>query len=113
MRRHSTGMMVTGITMLVLAPVAALVSAIARGARSTCNLRDAADPDAGFEYGENCKQYDGTIFAFDIGSIVLLGAGIPLTIVGARSEPVPVGEEAMLSPWVSPTGGGSTLRLRW
>jgi hypothetical protein len=112
MRRHSTGMMAAGITMLSLAPVAAVISLIAAAQKAGCGIIDSSTVE-NFAYGNNCDDYDPTIYGFAIGSVVLVGAGIPLTIVGAKSEPVPPGEQASLSPWVTPQGAGTTLRLRW
>jgi hypothetical protein len=111
MRRHSIGMMAAGITMLSLAPISALVSLIAAAQKGACNLGDAALND--IEFDNKCDEYDPTIYGFAIGSVVLIGVGIPLTIVGAKSEQVPPGEEATLSPWISREGAGTTLRLHW
>ena len=60
---------------------------------------------------EDCDRYDPTIYGFTIGGIALFAVGIPLFVVGARRVPVKEPPKASVSPWVSPTGGGATLRL--
>jgi hypothetical protein len=112
MRRHSTAMMATGITMLSLSPVAAVISLVAAAQKAGCSIIDSATVN-GVAYDNKCDDYDATIYGFAIGSVALIGAGIPLTIVGAKNEPVPPGEAASLSPWVTAQGAGTTLRLRW
>jgi hypothetical protein len=44
-----------------------------------------------------------------LGTAAMLGVGIPLIVYGAKR--VPDTERATLTPWVSPTAAGATLRL--
>lgn len=106
-------MMATGITMLALAPVAAIVSLVAAVQKAGCNVVDAGTEELGFNYDDGCDDYDPTIYGFAIGSVALVGVGIPLTVIGAKTETVPPGESAVLSPWVTPRGAGMTLRVRF
>lgn len=104
MRRHSTGMMVGGIVMLSLTPVALIVAGVAGLGKSVCridNSEHACDND-----------YDATIYGSLLTGVVLVGAGIPLLVVGAKKEPVDEAQvTATVSPWVTPSAAGVGLRV--
>jgi hypothetical protein len=103
MQRHSTGMMVGGIVMLSLAPVALVVSGFARLAKVVCD----ADRDVGCD-----ADYDPTIYGALLTGVTLVGVGIPLVVIGAKKEPVAATEAAAtLSPWATPNGAGVALRI--
>jgi hypothetical protein len=121
-KRNSTGMMVAGITMISIAPVALLVAAVAAGQKSSCKRYpdeyyfDPVTGDTGIRT-RDCDGYDATIYGFTIGGIALFAAGIPLFVVGSRKVPVEnaagaATPGASLSPWISKNGGGATLELR-
>jgi hypothetical protein len=47
------------------------------------------------------------------GAFVLVGAGVPLLVIGAKKEPVDDSDAAAtISPWATPTSGGLSLRLQ-
>jgi hypothetical protein len=103
MERHSTGMMVGGIVMLSLAPVAFLTAGIARLGKGFCDLDD--------DYGCD-SDYDPTIYGALLTGVVFVGAGIPLVVIGAKKEPVE--EEvakAIVTPWLTPSAAGVAVRI--
>jgi hypothetical protein len=103
MQRHSTGMMVGGIVMLSLAPVALLTSGVARLIKVAC--------DAGDDHG--CDQdYDPTIYGALLTGVALIGVGVPLVVIGAKKEPVdPAEATATISPWATADGAGIGVRI--
>ncbi len=103
MQRHSTGMMVGGIVMVSLAPVALVVAGVARLGKGICDIDDERGCD---------DDYDPTIYGSLLTGVVLLGVGIPLLVVGAKKEPV---EEdvarATITPWLTSNAAGVGLRV--
>jgi hypothetical protein len=103
MQRHSTGMMVGGIVMLSLAPVALLVSGIARIGKGICDIDDERGCD---------QDYDPTIYGSLLTGVALIGVGVPLLVIGAKKEPVDDSEAtATISPWATPEAAGIGLRI--
>ncbi len=103
MERHSTGMMVSGIVMLSLSPVAFLTAGIARLGKGICDVADERRCD---------DDYDPTIYGALLTGVVFVGVGIPLLVVGAKKEPVE--EEvakATVTPWLTPSAAGVALRI--
>jgi hypothetical protein len=113
-RRHSTGMMVGGIVMVSFTPIALLVAAVANAQQSVCETNYAFDSSSNgiygsVSYGNDCDEYDPTIYGGLISAAVLAGVGIPLIVIGAKKEPVPV--TATLSPWATARSAGVGLRI--
>jgi hypothetical protein len=103
MERHSTGMMVGGIVMLSLAPVALLVSGIARIGKGICDVGDERGCD---------QDYDPTIYGSLLTGVALIGVGVPLLVIGAKKEPVEDrAATATLSPWATPEAAGLGVRI--
>jgi hypothetical protein len=102
-------MMVGGIVMVSLAPLALIVAAAAAGQKSTCELADGIYTGSGYVSGTQCDdRYDPTIYGGLISAVVLAGVGIPLIVIGSRREPI---RAAVVQPWATPEGGGLRLRL--
>jgi hypothetical protein len=109
MQRHSTGMMAGGIVMVSFVPIALLAAMIANLEQSACE--GGTYYSAGGTYGTqgtNCGRFDATIYGGLLGSAALLGAGIPMIVIGGKKEPVGL---ARLAPWASPHGAGLGLRV--
>jgi hypothetical protein len=102
MERHSTGMMVGGIVMVSLAPIAFLTAGIARLGKGICDV----DNDAGCD-----EDYDPTIYGGLLTGVALIGVGIPLLVIGAKKEPVEMPPTATISPWATPEAAGVSLRI--
>jgi hypothetical protein len=102
MQRHSTGMMVGGIVMVSLAPVALVVAGVARLGKGICDIDDERGCD---------DDYDPTIYGSLLTGVVLLGVGIPLLVVGAKKEPVDDTATATISPWLTSNAAGVGLRV--
>lgn len=103
LQRHSTGMMVGGIVMVALAPAALVVSGFTALIKVACRADDTRSR-------RHCDDsYDPVIYGALLSSVVLVGVGVPLLVVGAKREPVPA--TATLSPFLTPGGGGLGLRL--
>ena len=97
--RRSAGMFAGGIVMVSIGALALGVAVISSGT-SRC------DTDSSFG-GQSCDRSPNyTAFLISAG---LLGAGIPMIIIGGKR--VPVEPQTGLSPWVSPQGGGLRLQL--
>jgi hypothetical protein len=101
-------MMVGGIVMTSLAPIAMFAAMIASLQKSSCQLDDYGGSTS---YHSDCSAYDPTIYGSLVGMTVLLGVGIPMIVIGAKREPTPAAA-ATLSPWVSPSTAGLSLRLK-
>jgi hypothetical protein len=84
-KRHSTGMMVTGIVLTSFAPIGLIVGT------------------AGMMGGRS------EFFLVGWGSAaVLAGVGIPLIVIGGRRKPITTGYAL---PWVAPQSAGLQLRF--
>jgi hypothetical protein len=103
MQRHSTGMMAGGIVMVSFVPIALLAAMVANLEQTVC--------EGGVYGGSNntdCDRFDKTIYIGLFGGAALLGAGIPMIVIGGKREPVGT---ARLAPWASPHGAGLGLRV--
>lgn len=71
--RRSVGMMVTGIVLTSLGAIAALTGAAIAGDAENCE-------------GELCRRVDAHAFGvgLGVGGLAVIGAGIPLLVVGAQ-----------------------------
>lgn len=107
MQRHSTGMMVGGIVMTSMAPLALIISLIADTEQNSCEGGWFGNYDTEAD-DRNCARYDKTIYGGLIVGGVLLSAGIPMIVIGGKKEPVGT---ASVNGWVSPQGGGLGLRV--
>jgi hypothetical protein len=106
MQRHSKGMMVGGIVMVSLAPVALLVAGTAAVGRGLCSIGTDS------ESTRSCSGYEPFIYGGLLSALTLVGVGVPLIVIGATKEPVdPSGLNASLSPWATQTSAGLSLRL--
>lgn len=86
-KRHSTGMMVTGIVLTSFAPIGLLVG--------TAGMMGGGRPE---------------LFLIGWGSAaVLAGVGIPLIVIGGRRKPITTGYAL---PWVAPQSAGLQLRFQ-
>jgi hypothetical protein len=103
MRRHSKGMMVGGIVMVSVAPLALIASGLAALGKSVCNI------DNGYE--RDCNDADGFIYGSLLTGVALVGVGIPLIVIGAAKEPVEPGATARIAPWATPHAAGIGLQL--
>lgn len=118
--RKSKPLMVTGIILSSVAPVALLAALAARNSQIDCDDALARTyPDhvvpayARYEV-ERCDDYTTTMYAFGIAGGVMLAAGVPMIFYGARMVPNPAAApapRASLTPWATPQSGGLRLRL--
>jgi hypothetical protein len=116
-RRRNRGMMIGGIVMVSVGPLALL------GALSARNSQEECDNDLENQYPnhvvpaydeaalERCDSYSLPIYLLGIGGAVLVGAGVPMIIYGAKSVPSKPASRAQLLPWATPQSGGLRLRL--
>jgi hypothetical protein len=113
LRRHSTGMFVSGIVMASMAPIALLVAAVANNEQTACERGlaslDFGDGSIDTYDGVDCSSYDGRIYGGLISGAVLAGVGIPLIIIGGKKEPVAA--TATITPWATPRAAGLGLRV--
>ena len=96
-------MMVGGIVLVSLAPIALIASLSANVQKQNCEIGDAFLDGFG-----NCDDYDPTIYGGVIAAAAFAAVGIPLIVIGSRREP---GETATVTPWATAHGGGLELRV--
>lgn len=94
--------------MTSLAPVALIVSGTAALSASFCTFDD--DDTSGTSYRRRCN-YDGIVYGSLLTSVVLLGVGIPLIVIGGKKEPESEHLSATVTPWATPSAAGIGLRL--
>ncbi|HEY3496048.1 MAG TPA: hypothetical protein VGK73_15225 [Polyangiaceae bacterium] len=110
-RRFSGGLMATGIVMISLGAVALLGAMGTTIASSVCKADADYDPRTGdYLYRHNCDAYEPVMIGLTVGGIGLLGAGIPLAVIGGKREPVNAASAAV-APWVTPAGAGAKLAV--
>ena len=105
MVRHSKGMMVGGIVMTSLAPVAVAVASLAWLGETFCNVDDnLAGPQ------RRCG-YDSVIYGSLLTGAALIAVGVPLIVIGAKKEPADPDATATITPWATRTSLGVGLRI--
>ena len=110
--------MIGGILMASVGPVALLGALVAKNSQDNCDQRLQQDyPDNVLPTSEKyrvdaCNAYSLPIYIFGIGGAVLIAAGVPLIIYGAKSVPAPPKSGSLhVLPWAGPDSGGLRLRL--
>lgn len=105
-------MMVGGIVMVSFVPIALLVSLVANAEQSSCESGgyyfNSTGTSSSYGSFSNCDAYDKTIYGGAIAAVALLGAGVPMIVIGAKREPAAV---ARVTPWATPQAAGLKLRL--
>jgi hypothetical protein len=116
-RRRNRGMMIGGIVMVSVGPLALLGALSARNSQEECDRSleneypNHVVPAYDEESLERCDSYSLPIYLLGIGGAVLVGAGVPMIIYGAKSVPAKPTGRAQLLPWATPQSGGLRLRL--
>ena len=113
-RRRSPGLMTTGIVLTSSSLPFLLVTAVlSSNAYDGCVDDVQADnlaSSARLDEIDDCLEARRTrSVAILLTTSALLGVGIPLIVYGAKK--VPAGEQATITPWVSPRAAGATLTL--
>jgi hypothetical protein len=115
-QRRSRPLMVTGIVMVSIGPLALLGALAASNSQDNCDEQleqdypDLMVPTSEKYRLERCDGYSVPLYVLGIGGALLIGGGIPLIIYGGKNMPVKkAGLE--LTPWASPRAGGLKLRL--
>lgn len=117
-RRRNAPLMITGIVMLSVTPVALLGALAARNAQVDCD-RELQEqypghilPESERYRAERCDNYSASIYVLGIGGAVLGAVGIPLIFYGGAKVDNPKAHAAVqLTPWATPQAGGVRLRL--
>jgi hypothetical protein len=116
-RRRNRGMMIGGIMMVSIGPLALLGALSARNSQENCDSAleneypNHVVPAYDKEELERCDGYTLPIYLLGIGGAVLVGAGVPMIIYGAKNVPTKPVTRAQLLPWATPQSGGVRLRL--
>jgi hypothetical protein len=116
-RRRNRNMMVGGIVMVSVGPVALLGALSARNSQENCDEQlESQYPShmvPSYDAGalERCDNYTVPIYLFGIGGAVLIAAGIPMIIYGGKNVAAAPAKRAQVLPWATPTSGGLRLRL--
>jgi hypothetical protein len=108
MKRRSTGMMVAGIVMVSVSPLPLIGGLMMATERSRCN----AYSDGVLDYHRECDTDGGVAAALTLTGLALIGAGIPLIVIGGKRVPAKEPWQAQLSPYAEPDGAGFRLRLQ-
>lgn len=115
-RRRNRTMMVGGIVMVSVGPVALLGALAARSSQEDCDKAlEQRYPDhqvPSYDSGslDRCDNYTVPIYLLGIGGAVLVAAGVPMIIYGGKNVAEPA-KKAQLVPWATPTSGGLNLRM--
>ena len=104
-------MMVGGIVMVSFSPIALIAASIASAEQRACESSDYYfdGTTVTTDGAKNCSAYDKTIYGGVIVGLALLGAGLPMVVIGGKK--VPAEPTATLTPWAMPTAAGLRLRL--
>jgi hypothetical protein len=110
--------MIGGIVMVSVAPIAFLVAVAAKNAQKDCDdalERDYPDhvlPTSERYRVDKCNGYSAPLYVFGIGGALMVGAGIPLIIYGAKKLPdAPPRAGLRVLPWAGVASGGVRLQL--
>jgi hypothetical protein len=112
-RRRSPGLMTTGIVLTSSSlPFLLLTAVLSSNAYDDCVSDVYADrlvSSAGLDEIDDCQEARRTrSVAILLTTSAMLGVGIPLIVYGGKKVPA---EQATITPWLSPTAAGATLRL--
>ncbi len=88
------GVLAVGIVLTAAAPIVLMAGVLS----STCNRYEGVD----------CADENARLLGLSVASLALLGAGIPLIVIGAKRVPV---RSVSAAPWIGPRDGGLVLRL--
>jgi len=104
-------MMVGGIVITSLTPIAMIAAMVGAVEKTECQSRvvDYGSGDSTSYRTSSCSKYDTTIYGSLLLMTAMLGVGIPMIVVGAKREPAR--PAAVVTPWVSPSTAGLALRL--
>lgn len=94
--------------MVSVVPIALLAAMVANLKQSACEGGVYLSTTGLATSKGNCDRYDATIYGGLLGSVVLLGVGIPLIVIGGKKEPIGT---ARVTPWATPHGAGLGLRV--
>jgi hypothetical protein len=102
-------MMAVGIVMVSFAPITLIAAMVSSFEKADCEngnyIRDVGSTSA---YSRDCSHYNTPMYVSLLSGVGLLGAGLPMIVIGGKREPVGT---ARLTPWASPHGGGLGLRV--
>lgn len=101
--------MTTGIVLTAAAPTLLVFGAVlSEEALNDCNARNTS---AVSSYSD-CQDASKARGYFILGtSLVMLGVGIPLIVVGGKKIPLEPAAQAHVVPWVSPQSAGLALHV--
>lgn len=101
-------MMAVGIVMVSVGPLALLAAMVTSFNKADCENYDPLFEASGSSRGSNCGRYNTPLYVSLLSGVGLIGAGIPMIVIGGKREPVGT---ARLTPWASPHGAGLGLRV--
>ena len=104
-RRKNTAMMVMGIIMTSIGPIPLLMSIAYSSGKSSCQTGLFGGVS---DSGSYCNRNDGRMYGTLALGLGLLGAGIPMIVIGSKRVPI---ARASVTPWAAPGAGGLSLRL--
>lgn len=107
-------MMTAGIILTAAAPVVLVAGVMAStSALDTCQAeaRLGSGGASGLEDCDNASA--GRIIGVLVVSTIMLGAGIPMIIIGAKKVPNTPASNALLVPYAAPGRAGLALRLKF
>jgi hypothetical protein len=108
--RHSVGMMAAGIVMVSISPIPLLAGMIYSVEGMACRSSNLAID--GSDYDDGCDGYETAAIGLTLTSLALIGAGVPLIVIGGKRVPAKEPWRAEISPYATPDGVGFGLRLK-
>jgi hypothetical protein len=109
MERNSTGMMAAGIVMVSISPIPLIAGLLYSAHATVCRGSDAAIGDD--DYDPDCSHYNTAAIVYTFTSLALLGAGVPMIVIGGKRVPAKQPWQAAVVPYATPSGAGVSLRL--
>jgi len=105
MKPQSTGLMVAGVVALTASAITFYAGYVALIAGGTCDSYDR-------EYDDDCRDHQRLGVGLSLATLGLIGAGIPMIVVGSKRVREDGKPTATISPWLGAREGGLQLRLK-
>src|SRR5690606_37405297 len=103
---------VAGVVSLALVPAAAATTVFCFGSKTMCEVEArgaanrAAMPNGPAAPPADCGKHDGVIYGGAVASVVLLGGGLAMLLVGVQKVPVEKTSGVRVLPWLAPSTAG-------
>lgn len=101
-------MMAAGIVMVSISPIPLFAGMIYSLGGTVCRGSDRAIDGEG---DDDCGHYRTAALVYTFTSLALVGAGVPLIVIGAKRVPAKQSWQTAILPYATPDGVGIGMRL--